>query len=223
MTSGLITVGPDSALKEAARRMIEAGVSGLPVTDADGTLLGIITEADFVHSEAHRKDERRGRLLRYLFGDEGVPDEEKVVGDVMTSSVAIISPDADHVEAARVMEAEGVKRLPVVEQGKLVGLVSRTDILRTFVRPDQDIIDEIQDHIMREILWIDTQGVEVGSVDGNVTLKGRLEARSDAQLLVALTRRVDGVASVTDRLTWSFDNLGQDPVSPPVGYPPRNW
>lgn len=118
------------------------------------------------------------------------------------------------------MERERVKRLPVVDDdGQLVGLVSRADMLRAFVRPDQDIIQEIQDHVMRKILWIDPNRATIECVDGNVVLRGKLETRSDANLLVELTRRLDGVASVADHLDWEVDNTRVEMVSPPVGYP----
>lgn len=219
MTTGVITVGPDASLKEAARRMLEAGVSGLPVTDDDGALVGIITEADFVSSEATRRAEKRAGLLRFFTGERDLPSEERKVGDVMTADVEVIGPDADHAEAARLMEREGIKRIPVVEDDRLVGLISRTDMLRAFTRPDKAIIDEIRDHVMMEVLWIDPKRVTVESVDGNVVLRGRLETRSDASLLVELTKRLDGVVSVADHLDWDIDNTDVEMVSPPVGFP----
>lgn len=219
MTTDVLTIGPGTSLKEAARRMLEAGVSGLPVTSDEGELVGIITEADFVSAEADRRTTRRAGLLRFFTDQPKIPSEERRVGDVMTSDVKVISPDADHAEAARLMQAERVKRLPVVDDGKLVGLVSRADMLKAFARADQEIIDEIEDHVMRKILWIDPNRVTVESIDGNVTLRGKLETRSDANLLVELTKRLDGVASVADHLDWDIDNTKVEMVSPPVGYP----
>jgi CBS-domain-containing membrane protein len=223
MTTDVITVGPDTSLKEAARRMLEAGVSGLPVTDADDNLLGIITEADFVASEAERRVKERAGLLRFFTGQHDLPDHELKVGDVMTTELIVISPDEDHADAARLMERERVKRLPVVDDGKLVGLVSRTDMLRAFTRPDQEIIDEINDHVMREVLWIDPRRVTVESVDGNIVLRGKLETRTDANLLVELTKRLDGVASVADQLDWEVDNTKTEMTSPPPNFPRGNW
>lgn len=219
MTRRVLTIGPDASLKEAARRMLEAGVSGLPVTDDGGTLLGIITEADFISGEADRRTAPRAGLLRFFTGDHEVPTREQKVGDVMTKAVVVIGPDADHAEAARLMQRERVKRLPVVAQGRLVGLVSRSDMLRAFVRPDEAIVEDIRDHVMRKVLWIDPERVTIDCVDGNVVLRGRLETRSDAGLLVELTKRLDGVASVADHLDWEVDNTRVEMVSPPVGFP----
>lgn len=219
MTTGVLTVGPETSLKEVARRMLEAGVSGLPVTSEGGDLVGIITEADFVAGEADRRAVKRAGLIRFFTEQHEIPTHERAVGDVMTTDVVVITSDADHAEAARLMEKEGVKRLPVVDEGKLVGLVSRADMLRAFVRPDQEIIDEIRDEVMRKILWIDPNRATIESIDGNVVLRGKLETRSDVNLVVELTKRLDGVASVANHLDWDVDNTRVEMTSPPVGYP----
>ncbi len=118
------------------------------------------------------------------------------------------------------MHGEGVKRLPIVgADGTLVGLVSRRDILRVFARPDNEIIGELTDHVVRKVLWIDARRLAIGCQDGNVTLTGKLETRSDAQLLVELARRLDGVVSVVDHLTWDVDNTKMEMVSPPMAGP----
>lgn len=222
MTTDVITIGAEASLKEAARRMLEAGVSGLPVTDGQGRLVGIVTEADFLATESERGNKARTARLLRLFAGEAEPfARERSVADVMTTDLITIGPDADHSEAARVMEKTGVKRLPVVDGSGVRGLISRADILRAFVRADHDILEEITEKIIRQILWIDPEGVEVGSVDGNVKLSGRLETRTEAQLLVELTKRVDGVASVTDDLTWNKDDTRQGKLAPPIGGSPR--
>lgn len=221
MTTDVVGIGPDAPLKEAARRMIGADISGLVVTEEDGSLVGIISEADFVKTEAGRRAEKRARLLRWFFPEEEYTGSERKVRDVMTADVVTIGPDADHAEAARMMRKEGVKRLPVVdESGTVVGLVSRSDIMRVFARADGAILDEIQGHVMRK-LWIDRNLVRVLCEDGNVTLSGNLETRSDADLLVELTQRLDGVVSVENRLTYTVDNTKVEMVSPVPGQ--RNW
>lgn len=225
MTREVITIGRDSSLKEAARRMIEAGISGLLVTDNEGSLEGVITEADFVKAESDRRATKRARLLRWFGHDEGtIPSTERLVEDVMTAEVITLTPDADHAAAARLMRKAGVKRIPIVDENdRLVGILSRSDILRAFARTDSDIIAEIVDHVIGEVLWIDRKLVEVSSVDGNVTLAGRLETKSDATLLEDLTRRLDGVVSVASHLTWDIDNTKMEMVSPPPGGRRLNW
>jgi CBS domain-containing protein len=219
MTPQVITVGPQASLKEAARRMIEAGVSGLPVTDDIGSLVGVITEADFVKNESGRRARQRARLLRWLGNGDDMPSTERLVEDVMTSDVVTLGPDADHAEAARIMRRAGIKRIPIVEDdGTLRGIISRSDILRAFARPDDDIIEEIRGHVMGEVLWIDSRTVEVKSVDGNVELHGHLETKSDCRLLEDLTKRLDGVVSVNSQLTWEIDNTKLEMTPPPQSH-----
>lgn len=222
MTTDVITIGPEASLKEAARRMLEAGVSGLPVTDGEGKLVGILTEADFLATESERgRRSRTDRLLRVFTGDVEPFAKERNVGDVMSTEMITVGPDADHTEAARIMEKTGVKRLPVVDGSGLRGLISRADILRAFARPDLEIIEEIEERILGQTLWVDPEKVEVGSVDGNVRLSGRLSTRTEAQLLVELVKRVDGVASVNDGLSWDVDDTRHSPLAPPIeGFPP---
>jgi len=218
MTTDVITVSRSAPLKEAARRMIEAGVSGLVVTDDAGHIEGVITEADFVKAESDRRADKRARLLRWLMPEPEMPSSERVVEDAMTADVVTLGPGADHAEAARVMRKAGIKRIPIVdEEGALVGIVSRSDILRAFARSDSEIIDEISNHILGDVLWIDRRRVEVGCIDGNVTLEGRLETKSDAMLVEEMARRVDGVVSVAASLTWEIDNTKQEMTSPPPG------
>jgi CBS-domain-containing membrane protein len=205
--------------------MIEAEVSGLPVTDADGRLLGVITEADFVATEADRRSRRPAGLLRFLYKEAELPTQERFVGDVMTTDVVVLQEGADHAEAARLMQTERIKRIPVVdEQRRVVGLVSRSDILRVFARSDSEILDEIEGDVIGRVLWIDPKLVEVKSDNGNLVLRGRLETRSDAELLAELAGRVDGVISVENHLEYEVDNLKVDMTGIPPGYVPRrNW
>ncbi len=223
MTTDILTVGPEASLKEAARRMLEGEISGLPVINDDGDLVGIITEADFMATEADRRVTRRAGLLRLFVRDAEIPSHERLVGDVMTTDVKVIGPESDHAEAARLMEKEGIKRIPVVADGRLIGLIARADMLKAYVRSDQEIIDEIQGHVMKDILWIDSRRVEIECVDGNVIVSGHLETKSDASLLIELTRRLDGVTSVSDHLTWEVDNTKLEMVSPPSGYARGDW
>ncbi|MEX1126699.1 MAG: CBS domain-containing protein [Acidimicrobiia bacterium] len=225
MTRDVITVGPDASLKEAARRMLEGGVSGLPVTQGDGSLVGIITEADFVRTEADRRRKTSAGLLGFIYKEVELPSQERLVGDVMSTNLIVLGPEADHAEAARMMQSGGVKRIPVVgEDGRVVGLVSRSDILRVFARTDQEILEEIQGHLIGKVLWIDPKRVEIRSTEGNVVLRGRLETRSDAELLAKLTARVDGVVSVANHLDFETDNTKLETTSPRswIGTP-KNW
>lgn len=219
MTEGVITVGPDMPLKEAARRMIEARVSGLPVTD-DGRLIGVISEGDFVAAEGQRGFSRAG-LWQRLMGREEPRFKGSTVSEAMSRDVVTLTPDVDHAQAARTMRRNKIKRIPIVDHnGSLVGILSRADILRAFTRPDAEIRSEIRDRVMRKVLWIDPKLVDIQIDDGNVTMKGHLETRSDVELLEELVERLDGVVAVSSQLTWETDNTelrmvsGQRPFGP---------
>lgn len=222
MTTDLITVGRESSLKEAARRMIEAGISGLLVTNRAGDLEGVITEADFVKAESGRRAAKRARLLRWFGnGESRIPTSERRVGDVMTTDVITLGPNADHAEAARLMQEAGIKRVPIVDSDdRPIGIVSRSDVLRAFARPDSEIVDEIIDHVICDVLWIDPRRVRVLSVEGNVTISGQLETRGDAILLKDLVKRLDGVVSLASTLTWEVDNTKLEMVPPPPAMRP---
>jgi len=213
MSTNVITATPDMSLKEAARMMITSGISGLPVVDDDGTVVGIITEADFVDAEADRSWGRRRRLLDALFG-ERKPSEAVDVGDAMSRNPICVDPESDLTEAARKMAERGVKRLPVVTpDGKLEGIVSRADVMGAFVRPDEVIADEIEQDIVRRIMMLDPEDVAVEVDEGVVTLRGIVPNRSDARLLEELAFRLEGVVRCDSDVSWSYDDT-QNPMPP---------
>jgi CBS domain-containing protein len=203
MTRDLATVPLDSTLKEAARIMIDRKVSGLPVVDDDGVLVGVVTEGDILHLESIRNPATTIKsLLR-----RSVPNTESTE-DAMTSKVISIAPDADHTEAARLMESAGVKRLPVIDSaGKLVGIFSRSDVLKVFARPDLDIHDELLSEVIEKILWLDPDTVVVSVSEGHVMLNGEVPTRSDTRILEEMAKRVDGVIDVdASGLSYTVDD-----------------
>lgn len=207
MTADVVTVAADTPLKEAARRMVSSRISGLPVTDADGKLIGIITEGDYLHREVERERPHRHGLLDALLGGSHTLADAETVGEAMSERVVTISPDASLAEAARVMSVRDVKRLPVVDdEGRLIGVLSRADIVAAFTRPDEVIEDEIREDVLRRILFVDPSSVGVAVLDGVVTLSGELPTRTEARLLEELTRRLDGVVSVESTLSWKIDD-----------------
>src|SRR5690606_28510870 len=149
MTTEVVSVGPDDPIKEAARLMVESGVSGIPVVDDDGRLVGIITEADFVAGEAGRRAEQRAGLLRFLLNRQVIGDEAVSVVDVKTRVLITFGPDDDHTGGSRRMEREGDKRQVVTQDEQVQGIVSRADILRGFTRSDEAVVAEIKELVMR--------------------------------------------------------------------------
>jgi len=192
MTTDVIAVSPDTGLREAARLMFRNRVSGLPITDPDGTLVGIISEADFLRLEVERQ--------------EGTRDQGETVGDVMSRGVVTVRPNAEIYEAAKIMAVQEVKRLPVVdEDDRLLGVISRADIVSIFTRPDDVIEDEIREDLIRRVMFIDPDDIAVSVTNGVVTLSGEVATRNEASMLEELTNRLDGVLKVQTKLTWVED------------------
>lgn len=207
MSTEVLTVTPDETLKVAARKMVEAGVSGLPVLDNAGKLVGIITEADFVLRKADQEGARQRRLLDALLHREQEVVDAETVADVMTRNPAVIYPEASLTEAARVMVGHGVKRLPVVDDDNtLQGIVSRADIVSAFTVPDDVIQDEIREDVIERVLFLDKDSLIVEVEEGVVILGGGVPTRTDARLLEELVRRLDGVVRVESSLSWDVDD-----------------
>ena len=211
MTSEVRTISGDEPLKEAARVMVKAGVSGLPVVDDDRKVIGIITEADFVTAEADRSwGRQRRRLLANYLGEAEHPTA-KSVADAMTKKPHTVDGSSTVTEAARKMTELKVKRLPVVTpDGTLCGIISRADVMGAFARPDDDLRIEIVNDVVVGILQLDPDKLSVDVADGIVQLDGTVDTRSDARLLQELAVRVEGVISVNSDVSWTRDDTGTE-------------
>lgn len=196
MTRGVATVTPDAPLRDAASVLVERRVSGVPVVGGHGEVVGVLSEADIV-TKAGGRTERSG-LLTWLFDPEFATAKvtAETVGEAMSSpAVTIASGKAVH-EAARLMIDEGVNRLPVVDDGVLVGIVTRADIVRAFTRSDAELASEILDDILRRTFWAEPGSVTVTVTDGRVALSGQVETEADAEMLPLFVSRVPGVVAV---------------------------
>jgi CBS domain-containing protein len=183
MTRAVLTVTPGTALKDAARILVENRISGLPVVDGGGRVVGVVSETDVVACAAGYSS--------------------PLVGDAMTTPPVTIGADRPLVDAASLMIADSVNRLPVVaEDGTLLGIVTRTDLLRAFVRSDAEIAREIRDDVLMRRLWLDPHDVQIDVEDGEVTLTGTVDRHADTELIAGYVRRVTGVVAVRSRLGW---------------------
>jgi CBS domain-containing protein len=201
MTVETVTVRPEQPLKDAARVLGARGVSGLPVVDGDGVVVGVLSEADILAKEV---DGRRASsaLLRFL---EGPPLDDRfeavTVGEAMSAPAIVIGPERRIPEAAGVMLEEGINRLPVVDgDGRLVGIVTRADLVRAFARDDETVRDEIL-AAARDDLWLDPRRITVEVSQGVVSLGGELDSASEERALVSSARRVPGAVEVVSRIT----------------------
>lgn len=197
MTREVATVSPDTPLKEAAALLAQRGISGLPVVDERGEVVGVLSEADVV-MKARGEERRRGLLGWLLEADLGLEDKlrARTVGEAMSAPAITIDASRPVHEAAALMVSESVNRLPVLDGGRLVGIVTRADIVRAFTRTDAEIAEEIRDEILRRTLWLEPGLVRVSVQDGVVTLEGTVESEADAELLPVFVARVPGVISV---------------------------
>lgn len=211
MTREVLTIGPEASVRDVAAVLVEHGISGLPVCDAQRRLMGVISEGDILFKEHDPTGSSGGpRPLSWLVDRTNarsiVKARAQTAGEAMTAPAVTISPYRGIQEAARLMVERGVNRLPVVAGDKLVGIVTRADLVRAFTRPDGEIEREIRSDVIERNLWLDTGTVKLEVERGHVKLAGTLPTKSDAILLERLTRRVPGVVSVESAVTWSVDD-----------------
>jgi len=208
MTVNVAAVGQEATLKQVAELMSDRGVSGVPVVGADARVLGVVSEADIIVKAASHP-ERAGVFWR-LFAPEGL-DKRRLVattaGEAMTTPSVTIDADQSVAEAARVMVDSNVKRLPVLVDGKLTGIVSRADIVRAFTRSDSEIWEELRNDILPRQLWMSPEELDVDVTGGRITVGGRVRTRTEAELIEAFAWRIPGVVSVDcSELTWEADD-----------------
>ena len=208
MTTDPVAVGPETPLKDVAAILLEHRISGVPVIGERLEVLGVVSEADII-AKAAGPDTEGPRIVSWLLGDRHV-DAQKITA--RTAAEAMGSPAitvgvADPVpEAARLMTERGIKRLPVVDdEGTLIGIVTRTDLVRAFTRSDEEIAQELRE-VLVETLWLHEPDLDVRVQGGEVMLTGKMQRRSDAELLARLAQRVPGVVDVRSTLTWEWDD-----------------
>ena len=208
MTPEVVTVGEQASFKEIAATMAEHRVSALPVLDAEGRVAGIVSEADLLLKEEFPEGPAGGRLFQ---GRRQRMERAKAAGDtaaeLMTAPAVTIGPDASVANAARLLHRHGIKRMPVVDPaGPLLGIVSRADLIKVFLRSDTEIAQEVRQEVLVRAMWVDPDTVTVKVHDGVVTLSGQLERRSLIPITVSLVHGLDGVVDVVDRLSFEVDD-----------------
>jgi CBS domain-containing protein len=201
MNADVITTGRDASLHEAARRLVEHDIGGMPVVDERGRVIGVISESDIVVKE--RRAEPGDGRVPWLFELPGESERRRdavTVDQAMSSPAIVIDASRSVSEAAARMLDEGVHRLPVLDEGRLVGMLTRSDLLRAFTRTDGEIEREIRDDVLKRSLWISPEDVRVSVDHGAVVLDGNVHAESEAELVRALVSSVPGVVSIDAHL-----------------------
>jgi len=213
MTTAVISVSPETPFKTMVETMVQSDVSGLPVLDASGGLVGIVTEADLASKEAFVGHRRRPlalfldvlaapRWLDKAFGS--------TAADVMTKDVVVCESGEDLRVAARRMLERAVKRMPVVDSGAVVGMLSRKDVLRMLARPDAEIAADVAKILATHPNRPDDAHVDFEVANGVVTLAGDVRYEWDEPVVVSLVREADGVIDVASRIHYREAN-------------PRSW
>jgi CBS domain-containing protein len=208
MTKAVVSVQPAASYREVVDLLIGHRFSAVPVVDEFQHVTGVISEADllfkieYAGEEAPRLFEgrrRRGKRAKAYAGS---------AADLMSSPPVVVLSGTPIASAARLMDTENVKRLPVVDDlGRLIGIVSRGDLLKVHLRPDDEIIADVGGDVFDVLLPEGSEQVNLAVAGGVVTLTGRVDRRSTADLALRLTRRVPGVVEVIDKLDIAFEDV----------------
>lgn len=210
MTAPVVTVRPETTLKDIAAFMVMHHISGVPVVTSDGELVGIVTEADLLQRESSpgRPD---GTLFEKVIGQFGGAREKRrrlegvVASDVMSTPVITVEEQTPIRDVAAQMVRRKINRVPVMRRGRLVGIVSRNDVMRVFVRPDEEIAQAVRDGLLHK-LWIDVAPLKITVKNGVVYMDGQVESHSDKDLAERWVAAIDGVLRVESSLTYEFDD-----------------
>lgn len=209
MTTPVLTARPAMPVKELARVLTEQRVSALPVLDADDHVIGMVSERDLVSKQAQPLPRPRRWWRTRRVRQEIRRAEADTVGHLMTRPPVTVGPAAGLAEAARRMTEHELKHLPVVDDGgALVGIVSRADLIRAYLRTDEQIRTAVLDDVFLHLLWTDATQVQVSVAEGIVTIEGTVEQRSTAEIAERLVRRLDGVVDVLCTLAYRTDDGG---------------
>jgi len=216
MTTRFHVASPETPFKHLVRLIEENRISAVPIVDHNGIPVGVVSESDLLFKE------RRGELA--LEPDllhprrrrnERAKAEGLVASDVMTSPPITVRSDRRLVEAARLTQERNVRRLIVVdERGKISGIVSRSDLLQVFLRSDEDLLEDIVENLIPPLMLAVQQPIVVDVHDNVVTLRGEVDRKSDVEILGRLTKELDGVVDVVNRLSYRWDDSGGMPARP---------
>jgi CBS domain-containing protein len=211
MSTEVVTARPQTPLKDVARLLAEHEISGLPIVRGEGEVVGVISEADLLVKERGARPRRTGLLAWVL--DSADPGEQlkleaRLAGEAMTSPPITIAPHRTLAAAAQLLLEHGIDRLPVVRSGRLVGIVTRADLVRAFARSDEKIAAEVHVEIDYYLALGGDYSTITATVDGGVVrLSGHARRRSTAEALPEHVRRaVPGVMDVVSELGWLEDD-----------------
>jgi CBS domain-containing protein len=215
MTQDVITVAPDDSVRDAALMLLKNRISAMPVLDDEGWLIGVVSEADLLHRAEIGTDQRRPWWRELFAGNERLArDYIRVHGrkvyDIMTSPAIFAAPDTELAAIASLLKRNGIKRLPIVEQGRLVGLVSRADLLRAFVEHSNIVptAEALEDEQIRSRLnaelhslrWLSPGKFNIAVDHGVVELWAAVNSEAERQALFIAAETTPGVTAVNNHV-----------------------
>ena len=206
MTHDVATVTAVTEYKQIADLLVERGISAVPVVDERHHVLGVVSEADLLAKLQYPDRVPRHPLVTRRTSRATRRADGDLATQLMTTPPVTIRATATVEQAARLMDAARVKRLPVLDDTeRLVGILSRRDLVRLYTRPDAQLRANVVNDLL-SALWIDPAAVRVSVKAGIVTLTGRLDRRTTTEIVATFTRAIPGVVDVIDELTYELDD-----------------
>lgn len=221
MTTSVHIAGPQTPFKLLVRLIEENRVSAIPIVDQQGMPVGIVSEADLLLKERRSELEHQDLVHARKRYEQRTKADGVVASELMTSPPITVPANATLPEAARLMQERNVRRLVVVDgNGRIAGIVSRSDLLQVFLRTDEELRREVKDVLIPALLLESTDGIRVDVRWNVVTLSGEVDRLSDARILSRMAGDIDGVVSVIDHLTYRWDdsNVPAGPAGIDRGY-----
>lgn len=208
MTTHVHVASPQAPFKFLVRLIEENRVSAIPIVDRQGVPIGIVSEADLLVKERrHELESADGFLHLSKRRQERAKAEATIASDLMTSPPITVTSDTSLSEAARLMQERNIRRLVVVDsRGRIAGIVSRRDLLQVFLRTDDELRDEITGTLIPALFVSAPEGVGIEVRSNVVTLSGEVDRKSDVEILGRLTRELDGVVEVVNKLRYRWDD-----------------
>lgn len=211
MTAPVTAVHKDTPLKQVARLLVAGAISGLPVVDTAQHVVGVVSEADLLIKERGADGLPHRRGARVLGESKSTKSarakvEAATAGEAMSSPAITIAPEASLPAAAAIMVDRSVNRLPVTHDGVLVGIVTRADLIRAYVRSDDQIAETIRQDVLLRHLLVNPVLFDIAVTNGVVRMRGQAETRSVAELIERLVAVVPGVIRLDAELSWMLDD-----------------
>lgn len=214
MVRDVVTASPDTSIAELVETLLAKHISAVPVVDRDGKLVGIVSEGDLIRRAETGTEKRRSGWLTLLMPGETLAAEytrshARRVGDVMTARVVTASPDTSLRDVAALLEKNGIKRVPIVDNGKLVGLVSRANLLQAFASATKEMtVPQVEDNALRDQVmarlraepWASISLLNVIVQGGKVDLWGIVDSEAEKNAIRVAAEVTPGVVAVNDNL-----------------------